>query len=728
MKTVTSDLTIIGGGIAGVCAAIAAARLGIKVSLINDRPVLGGNSSSEFRVWISGAQTGWNRYARESGIIEELLMKNHYVNPEGNPHIWDSIILDTVTQEPNIDVYLNTYINDVTMSTSKITAVKGFQMRTHEEIEFVSPLYLDSTGDGAVAFLAGASFLLGRESKEQFGESLAPDVADQYTMGNTLFFYTKDVGRPVTFHRPAFAAPPEELEFLKDRFRGPYISERASGCDCWWFEYGGTLDTIHEDPLITTKIQSLVWGIWDYIKNSGKFDADNLTLEWIGSLPGKRESRRFIGDYILTQDDVQSGRHFPDAVGFGGWPIDIHPPEGICSNEPPCHQIPVGIYDIPYRTLYSKDVDNLFLAGRNHSASRIAFSSTRVMATCGVMGQAVGTAAYLAIHYNRSPREIGQIHIHELQQLLLKNDVYIRGVKADDSNNLARTANVTASSERVIINEISDGQVRLDTDYCLVLPVSEQLNHLDLLITAEQNTQLHIQIYDTGRPESYNPAKLLQQQMISIHEGDLRWYRIPVAMKAPRCGKLFFMLRSNDAVSVGTSTSELTGVLTLKKSTNKEQPPGVLAVPYILANTNLCFRTDPQQKFTAESVINGYARPYGGANMWSSTVIKDEPQVLRFKWEKPQLVKEVRITFNTDLNKRFINLKAVDTNVFPQTVKDYDIIARLGDKDVTVCSVQGNYQRFNVHQFAPVETDEVQIVIHNTNGGLYAEVFDVKIY
>ena len=170
-KRIFSDLTIVGGGIAGITAALAAARLGIKVALVNDRPVLGGNSSSEFRVWISGAQTGFNRYARETGIIEELLMENHYKNPEGNPHIWDAILLDRVTAEPNIDLYLNTYIDHVTMDGRKIESVSGFQMRSHQQLEFVSPLFLDSSGDGAVAFLAGAEYRVGQESRAEFGES-----------------------------------------------------------------------------------------------------------------------------------------------------------------------------------------------------------------------------------------------------------------------------------------------------------------------------------------------------------------------------------------------------------------------------------------------------------------------------------------------------------------------------------------------------------------------------
>lgn len=728
MKYISSDLTIIGGGITGVCAAISAARLGISVSLINDRPVLGGNSSSEFRVWVSGAQTGWNRYARETGILEELLMRNHYINPDGNPHIWDSIVLDAVSQEENISLYLNTYINNVTMSQRKITAVSGFQMRTHEEYKFTSPLYLDSTGDGAVAFLAGASFRMGREGKAEYGESLAPNVADEYTMGNTIFFYTKDMGRFVPFHRPAFAASGEELSFLEDRFRGPFIDERASGCDYWWFEYGGVLDTIQDDHLITTKIQSLVWGIWDYIKNSGKFEADNLTLEWIGSLSGKRESRRFMGDYVLTQVDLETGRRFPDAVGYGGWPIDIHPPKGIYSTDAPCHQVPVGIYDIPYRTLYSKDVDNLFVAGRCHSASRVAFSSTRVMSTCGVMGQAVGTAAFIGTRHNLLPREIGKKHMEELQQLLLKEDAYIIGKPAKDSKDLAPGAQITASSERKMENVHSDLKINLHVDHSLVLPLSSDLDELNLLLATIKDTHLEVEVYNTERPESYNPAACLGNHSVFLEAGDLTWHTVLSNVPKPEGGKLFIKLKANPLISIGLTTSELTGVISLRESTHKSKVPGVLEVPYELLDGHICFRMSPTTLFTADSVTNGVARPYGNPNMWSSTQMGDEPEWLSLTWDKERKIEEVRVTFNTDLNKRFINLKASSKNVFPQTVKDYDIQIKRGHQYETICSVRGNYQRLNVHRFAPVTTNEVRILIYTTNGSSYAEVFAVRIY
>lgn len=217
-ELVKPDITVIGGGLAGVCAAISAARLGQQVALVQNRPVLGGNSSSEVRVWVCGATAhGINRYARETGIMGELFVENQYRNPEGNPYLWDLIILEAVRAESNIRLYLNTDVHEVEATGDgeerMITSVTGWMMGSERKIRFESQIYLDCTGDGLVGFLAGAKFALGREARSEYGEEWAPEVADQITLGSTLLFYTKDTGAPVRYiplllprisRRPAF--------------------------------------------------------------------------------------------------------------------------------------------------------------------------------------------------------------------------------------------------------------------------------------------------------------------------------------------------------------------------------------------------------------------------------------------------------------------------------------------------------------------------------------------
>lgn len=364
-ETVNTDVTVVGGGLAGVCAAIAAARLGQRVALINNRPVLGGNSSSEVRVWVCGATShGIHRYARETGIMGELFVENQYRNKDGNPYLWDMVVLEAVKAEPNIQLFLNTDVHEVDAfedgsGQRSLRSVTGWMMGSERRITFESAVFLDCTGDGLVGFLAGAEYRLGREAREEYNEEWAPLIADDITLGSTLLFYTKDAGHPVKYIAPAMAKDITQTSIAERRI----IRSGDNGCAYWWIEFGGEQDTVHDNEAIRDELWSVIYGIWDYIKNSGKFDADNMTLEWVGSTPGKREYRRFIGDYVLNQNDILAQREFPDRVAFGGWSIDLHPPQGVYATESGSkHMYSDGSYHIPFRSLYSVNVSNLLMA------------------------------------------------------------------------------------------------------------------------------------------------------------------------------------------------------------------------------------------------------------------------------------------------------------------------------------------------------------------------------
>ncbi|MCD6506471.1 FAD-dependent oxidoreductase [Candidatus Poribacteria bacterium] len=439
------DVIVAGGGLAGICAAIAAARHGCSVALIQDRPVLGGNSSSEIRVNVGGASHSF-RNARETGIIEELLIEDRYRNPFPmvNAHIssiWDMILWEWVTKEEKLDLYLNTSARKALMDGNRIVGVRAFQLGTEREFEFRAKIVVDATGDGAVAFDAGADYRMGREARDEFNESLAPEKADNYTLGSSIMFRARDMGRPVEFEPPPWAYDFPTDEDLPFRNHG-----RISG-GFWWIEFGGMLDTIEDNERIRDELWKLVFGVWDHIKNHGDHGAENYALEWVGFIPGKRESRRFMGDYILTQNDVEEAVLFEDRIAYGGWPIDLHPPKGIYESGKPAvlHKLKQP-YSIPYRCIYSRNVENLMMAGRNISVTHVALGTTRLMATCAVIGQAAGTAAYLCKRYDTTPRGIYEGHIHELQQLLLKDDCYIIEMRNEDPDDLARGAKVRASS------------------------------------------------------------------------------------------------------------------------------------------------------------------------------------------------------------------------------------------------------------------------------------------
>lgn len=436
------EFVVIGGGISGIVAAIAAARQGVKTVLINNRPVLGGNASSEIRMHICGADHhSEKKNARETGILEELLLKNKYRNASNSFSLFDTTLWEAVEFQENLDLYLNTHIQKVNVRGDKIVSVVGVQLTSEKEIEFSADNFLDSTGDGTVGFLAGAEFMEGRESSRTFQEMNAPEKADHQLMGNSLMFTAIDTGKPVKFIKPEWAHTYSEEDLA-------HRNHMQIDSGYWWIEMSGSeyLSTINNYDAIRTELLKVLFGVWDHIKNQGDHGADNYELDWVQFLPGKRESRRLIGDYVLTANDLVENKHFADAIAYGGWPMDIHAVGGMGNGDAPTTYYNLkGTYSIPYRCLYSRNVKNLFIGGRNISVSHLAFGSTRVMGTCAVVGEAVGIAASLARKYHCSPAEVGR-HIDELQQLALKEDLYIPSLKNQDKADLARESSVSASS------------------------------------------------------------------------------------------------------------------------------------------------------------------------------------------------------------------------------------------------------------------------------------------
>ena len=441
------DIVVVGGGMAGICAAIAAARHGARTALIHNRPMLGGNASSEVRMHICGADVhGKRENARETGIIEELLLENRKRNPQHSFSVFDTVLWEKVRFQENLTLYLNTQMDRVEADRGQVEKIHCLQLTTEQEYTISGKIFIDCTGDGTLAEKAHAITRMGRESRHEFGEAFAPEQADAHTMGNTLMFCANDVGYPCAFERPSWAYEISEDQ-LRDRQHSAVGPERL-GIDSgyWWLELGGTQDVIKDGETIRDELLRTLYGIWDHIKNGAEHGAENYALDWIQFLPGKRESRRIEGDYILKQQDLEQAAAFPDAVAYGGWPMDMHPPEGFLYHGPATSYLHVKqVYAIPYRCYCAKNMENLMMAGRNISATHVAFGSVRVMATCAVGGQAVGTAAAMAVQKECTPRQIGR-YMTELQQQLLRDDCYIPGICSCDSADLARSASVTASS------------------------------------------------------------------------------------------------------------------------------------------------------------------------------------------------------------------------------------------------------------------------------------------
>ena len=450
------DVVVIGGGLSGVCAAIAAARNGAKTALVHARSVLGGVSSSEIRMHICGASCHEGKKdLYESGIILEMLLENKSRNPYHSFSIWDTVLWEKVRFQKNLDSYLNTNFEQVQMAGDRIKAVECSQSTTEREYLFKADIFVDATGNGMLGYLAGAQYRIGSESKQEFGEPDAPEAPNPHTMGSTIMFTAEDMGEPVIFKKPVWAHDftEEELKLRGhgnmtiDRGENGIVEEYSASSGYWWIEYGGeSEDIIDNNEDIKEELYKCVYGVWDHIKNAGDHGAANYAITWVGSVPGMRESRRLIGDYILNENDVLGNRIFEDAVAYGGWPMDIHRPGGIYSTAIPSDHINYpGAYTIPYRCYYSVNIENLMFAGRDISASKMAFSSSRVMGTCAIGGQAVGTAAAMAVGYGCTPRQMGD-HMQELQQKLLKDDCYIPGFRNTDEKDLAKQAKITATT------------------------------------------------------------------------------------------------------------------------------------------------------------------------------------------------------------------------------------------------------------------------------------------
>ncbi len=437
-----AELCVVGGGIGGMLTALAAARHGVKVALMHDRPMLGGNASSEIRMHVCGAGTRV-RNLQETGIIEEILLENMYRNPTRNYTVWDSILYEKIRFEPNIDLMLNCACCDLTMRDGAIVGIRGFQMTTYTWHTVEAPLFADCSGDSILAPLCGAEYRAGREAASEYGEAFGLDAADRKTMGTSLLIHCRE-----TDHKCDFTPPKWAYTFSTDdaMYNKPHMCLTEVNTNFYWIELGGEMDTIHDTEEIRDELLKIAFGVWDHMKNHGDHGADNWELEWIGFLPGKRESRRYIGDYVLTQQDVESAAAFDDEVAYGGWQIDNHLPGGFFMDGKEGghlqkHRL-TEPYGIPLRCLYSRNVPNLMFAGRNISASHVAFSSTRVMGTIGVIGQAVGTAAYVALRNGLTPREACRQKIREIQRILMDDDCFLPHFRREIAP-LSREASLT---------------------------------------------------------------------------------------------------------------------------------------------------------------------------------------------------------------------------------------------------------------------------------------------
>ena len=746
LKTETheADLVVVGGGLAGTCCAIAAAREGLKVVLVQDRPVLGGNASSEVRLWALGATSHLgnnNRWSREGGVINEILEENLFRNRQGNAMIFDTVLLEKCRHEMNLTLLLNTAAFELEKSDpDTISAVHAFCSQNSTRYVLKAPLFCDASGDGIIGFMAGAAFRMGAESKEEFGEKFAPDASYGQLLGHSMYFYSKDVGVPVKFVPPSWA-----LDDITKIPRYRQFHTNMQGCNFWWLEYGGRLDTVHQTEEIKWELWRVIYGVWNYFKNSGKFpEAETMNLEWVGTIPGKRESRRFEGDYMIRQQDLVEQTDFDDVFLHGGWAVDLHPADGVYSELSGCTQWhSKGVYGIPYRCHYSKNITNLFLAGRVMSATHVAFGSTRVMVTCAAGGQAVGIAAAVCSENGLKPRDLSTgERLRELQLRLERRGQFLPGRQLSDPADLAASAAVTASSE-LKLGQIKPGSdsLKLESGWAMLLPlVPGPCPAFAFDLAAEAPTSLTVKLRRADKPDNFTPDETLETLELEVPAGESR-PEIRFNRQIDRTGYHFVELCENPLVTVRLADQRITGIVSASNAFNKavakssvQSPPdgiGIDTFEFWLpkrrpAGKNLALTISPPlEGFAATNVTHGPARPTTAVNAWVADPADAKPE-LCLTWAKPVSIGRVVLEFDPDWDHPMESvLMTHPEETVPFLVKDFDL---LDDKGNVLAEIRGNHSARFEHSFEnKPATSKLSLRIFATHG-TPAAVFRVRVF
>ncbi|MEO6828263.1 MAG: FAD-dependent oxidoreductase [Acidobacteriaceae bacterium] len=736
------DLVVVGGGISGTCAAISAARNGSKVALVHERSALGGNSSSEVRLYPEDTCT-FSTWIKEAGILEEMSTEERARNWE--PYIeglmnsqWDLVLYEWAKREKNLTLFLNTTMREVEMADeAHILTIHGAQLGTEREFILEAPLFVDSSGDGVLAYRAGADFRWGREGQSEYHESLAPPEATDKLMGNTLFFRARDTGRPIAFKRPDWAAEFDTERDLTDRNHG-FIEGGY-----WWIEVGSPLHPIRDNEAIRDETLRQLLGVWDHIKNHCTDDhvrerAANFALEFIGFWPYKRESRRVKGDIILIEKDVRDPAPRTDDIAYGTWGIDIHIPGGILERHVPPYPSPrsdanfptLGTipYGIPLRSCYSRNIRNLFTAGRPISASYIAFASSRVLPTGALVGQGVGIAAALCKKHQCDPTTVAARHANELQQMLLRQDASMPGVQNTDPNDLARKASVTASSDARLEFPESDIFHPANLPLGQLFPVStDHLEKIELLLESNSDTERKVQLSlrKVRQVWDMRPSREIASATVTVPPNSKGYVVFPLNVKTEP-GSLYFVHMEADPKIAWAHFQDKDGEASkIPVGTTAADLPGGTNWRPMTTGQSFSLRVLPEQRpYTAQNIVRGTNRP----DLWTNIFVSDAAQALP-AWVELQFpnsiqFNQIQVTFDTDTNRR-IRLPLFR---YPECVKRYEIAVPQGSGWRTIAGEDDNYARRRVHAVEATTSDRLRINILETNGAPNVRIYEVRIY
>jgi hypothetical protein len=769
-KTLAFDLVVVGGGLAGVCAAISAARNGVRTAIIQDRPVFGGNSSSEIRVVPYGSAQS-HAWAAETGIVNELLLDDRASNHQDlfthgmTNSLYDMNLFEAVRREPNLTHFLNTSVRAVDAfeeapGQRRIRAVHGSQLASEEEFIFTAEQFIDATGDGTVGYLAGADWRQGRESRHEFGENLAPIHADEVTMGATITMRAQKIDRPVTYSPPHWIEQYRSPEDIGVERKLLYVNQDVFG-GYWWLEVGYPYDQITQTQEIKEELHRHVLGIWNYIKNHSpdRAGAANHVLDWIGQVPGKRESRRLVGDVILSEHDTHTDRNWPDGIAYAGWWIDLHIKGGILNRSEPAeredlddnykHWIRVSPFSIPLRASYSRNVSNLWMTGRIISVTHVALGPVRVQLTLGQHGQAIGAAAAYALKHKLTPRQTADPegpHIQQLRQQLIRQDVRLLGVVNSDPDDLARKATVRASSSaRLQLGQPSNGWTPLSRATAQILPVTAtRLDSVEILLHNDDSEprRIEAELHALNRIWDRETGRVVGRASATIGAGEQGWVRLSFNTATEPDKPYRLALEPTPGVSwahgpamTGTTAHYRYRCPGGPEARHRHLPsfgPDEIQIPAYehwrqIRHITFATRGEPEfRPYEASAAVNGRAWPENMPNLWISDPAEPLPQWLQLDWTEPQRISKVLVSFDTQLD-----LTTSERPGFwkaPECARDWQLQVRNGDKWKTVFTETGNYQRRRTATFEPVVTDSLRLLITATNGDPSARVFEVRVY
>lgn len=718
-------LAVVGGGVAGVCFAVAAARQGVETVLISDRPMLGGNASAEVGVAPSGA-INFNSFTMETGILGDTMLADREKNTRPMAETFSMSLSDLVWGQENLTVLENTRVISAEMTGNRIRTVTAVGLMSGDETLIRADAFADCTGDAVLSRLCGAEVMYGREARERFGEALAPEQADGMVMGTSVLFSAARRAKPVPYVPPVWAKKVTKETMSPDAWVGPTDADTYSGF--WWMELGGPRHTVEDEQEIARELYAWVYGLWDYLKNRSEFtkEFENFELTRVSTVPGKRESYRVVGDVIMTEQDVRSGGKFYDAVATGGWYIDLHNPGAFAD---PTGKTPfvydfvdpayqnyayVAPFGIPLRAMYSRDVENLWLGGRVISTSHVAFGATRVACTLGNAAQAAGIAAAYALKRGLTPRQAAEPgHADQIRHMVLADDVRVPDCHFAEET-LAGAEIAASPAKSLSVVEPGEEAVPLDTPWGLCFPVTEPRLE-ETRVPVQGGGVLRWKLSRIGDVWDRGEGTALCGGELTVRPGEP--VRIPLEIGVePGAYRLSL---EGSGLQWPKAARQPYGVLAQYRHTSVGQGVTPLSEakipPYTVWNCKRGSRFalaaeifPPQRPYEPENIRDCFAFQDAMPNLW---LPEGEKPWLELRLPEKRTLEGIRLVVDTDLNRNI----TYSVGRAPASPDKIEIFA----DGVPVAAAERPVGRSVELRFAPVTARNIRICTSGGTGGIY---------